>query len=64
MFNIVLPTTDPYRFKDFNRKPWCMYLRQVLKKKNVTMGQYSLNTVSSFLIISKHTKNSGLINSK
>lgn len=34
------------------------------KKKNVTMGQYSLNTVSSFLIISKHTKNSGLINSK
>lgn len=33
MFNIVLPTTDPYRFKDFNRKPWCMYLRQVLKKK-------------------------------
>lgn len=54
-FNTVLSTINPHRFKDFNRKPWCMYLIQV--KRNVTMGQYSMNTVSWFLILSKHTKN-------
>lgn len=32
-FNVVLPMTNPHRFKDFNKKPWCMHLTQVFKKK-------------------------------
>lgn len=65
-FNVVLPMTNPHRFKDFNKKPWCMHLTQVLKKKkkNVSVGQYSKNTISWFLILSEHTKNGVLINPK
>lgn len=33
-FNIILPITNPHRFKDFNKKPWCVHLSQVFKKCN------------------------------
>lgn len=45
-----------------------MYLSQVLFflsqifKKSVIVGQYSVNTISWFLILSEHTKNGVLIN--
>lgn len=32
-----------------------------LKKKNVTEGHYSMTTVSWFLVLSKHSKNSVLL---
>lgn len=39
------------------------FLGQVLKKKkkSITVGQYSVNTISWFLILSKHTESGVLI---
>ena len=50
-FNVVLPTTNPHRLNDFNRKPGCYVFEPGLKKNSVTMGQYSVNTISWFLIL-------------
>lgn len=63
---------NPHRCKNFKKKPWCMYLRQVCfvlfcfrpglkKEKSITVGQYSVNTISWFLILSKHTESGVLI---
>lgn len=59
-FNTVSRTTNPHRCKDFKRKPWYMYLSQVLfffkpglkKKKSITVGpvfsEYNFMVFNSF----------------